>query len=253
MTKQTGLDKATQSLRESLFSGAFHPEERVGEHAVAERLGVSRTLARLAMGALEREGLLLRSPRRGFTVRSFSIDEIVGAIEIRGELEAIAARKLAEAGFTEEQDRYFAGLLEESAAILRAGTVTLDNRQRWTELNEELHSGMIREAGVTALREAFVQVVRLPLVAPRVIVFDTGDPEYSRPQLETAQRDHQRILDAIRARQGTRAAELMRDHSLRSGENKKLNLKRMQDSATLRSLPGGPLISLSTPEDESCS
>lgn len=220
------------------------PDERIGEHAVAERLGVSRTLARLAMGALEREGLLLRSPRRGFSVRSFSIDEIVGAIEIRGELEAIAARKLAEAGLTEEQGRYFGQLLEESAAILKAGTVTLDNRQRWTELNEELHGGMIRESGVTALQRAFTQVVRLPLVAPRVIVFDIGDPEYSRPQLEKAQRDHQRILDAIYARQGTRAAELMRDHSLRSGENKRINLKRMQDSATLRNLPGGPLISL---------
>lgn len=246
MTTQTGLDRATQSLREILFSGAFETEERIREHTVAERLGVSRTLARLAMGTLEREGLLLRSPRRGFSVRSFSIDEIVGAIEIRGELEAIAARKLAEAGLTPTQDGFFREIMDESAAILRAGTVTLDNRQRWTELNQELHWGVIREAGVTALMEAFLQVVRLPLVDPRVIVFDTGDPEYSRPQLETAQRDHIRILEAIRLRQGTRAAELMRDHSFHSGENKKLNLQRMQDGATLQNLPGGPLILMSS-------
>ena len=89
---------------------------------------------------------------------------------------------------------------------------------------------------------AYDQVTRMPLVSPLAIVFDMADPQYSRPQLERAQDDHRRILDAIRDRKSTRAAELMRDHSIRSGENKRRSLRNMQAQERFISMPGAALI-----------
>ena len=100
----TGVDRATQALRELVLAGRFPPDEKVPEEVVARELDVSRTLARLAMGALEREGLLHREPRRGSRVRGFSIDDMTGAIEVRGELEAMAARFVAERGLADDEE-----------------------------------------------------------------------------------------------------------------------------------------------------
>ena len=242
MGNSTGVDRATQMLRERLLMGHFPPDEKIGEIALAAELSVSRTLARLAMGAMEREGLLVREPRRGFRVRSFSLDDIAGAIEVRGELEAIAARKLAERGLTAAQDARLERPLAETDRILAQGTVTVENRLSWTEMNNEFHEAIIDEAGIEALRMAYDQVTRMPLVSPLAIVFDMADPQYSRPQLERAQDDHRRILDAIRDRKSTRAAELMRDHSIRSGENKRRSLRNMQAQERFISMPGAALI-----------
>ena len=148
MGNSTGVDRATQMLRERLLMGHFPPDEKIGEIALAAELSVSRTLARLAMGAMEREGLLVREPRRGFRVRSFSLDDIAGAIEVRGELEAIAARKLAERGLTAAQDARLERPLAETDRILAQGTVTVGNRLSWTEMNNEFHEAIIDEAGI---------------------------------------------------------------------------------------------------------
>lgn len=242
MDTTTGVDRATQMLRERLLIGRFPPDAKIGEIALAEELSVSRTLARLAMGALEREGLLVREPRRGFRVRSFSLEDIAGAIEVRGELEAMAARKLAEHGLTPDQHARLERPLAETDRILAQGTVTVANRLSWTERNRDFHNAIIDEAGIEALRMAYEQVTRMPLVSPLAIVFDMADPQYSRPQLERAQDDHRRILAAILERKGMRAAELMRDHSIRSGENKRRSLENMQAKEGFISMPGAALI-----------
>jgi len=238
----TGVDKATHILRESLLMGSFPPEEKIGEIAVASKLGVSRTLARLAMGALEREGLLVREPRRGFRVRRFSIYDIAGAIEVRGELEAMAVRILAEKGLSPEQNERLEKPLADTDRIFAQGAVTVEKRLSWTEMNLEFHTAIIEEAGIAALKSAYDHVTRLPLVSPLAIVFDMVDPEFSRPQLERAHEDHLRILDAMRRRKSVLAAEITRDHSIRSGENKRMSLESMATHEHIMSMPGAALI-----------
>jgi GntR family transcriptional regulator of vanillate catabolism len=238
----TGADRTTQALRELVLAGRFSPDQKVPEELVARELGVSRTLARLAMGVLEREGLLLQVPRRGFRVRSFTIDELTDAIEVRGELEALAARFLAERGLEGDTEKRLMAPLEEADIILARGTLDVEYRLRWTETNLDFHVGLIEAASNTALSAAFNQVIRIPLVSPRAIVFDMADAEFSRQQLERAQSDHLRVLDAIRARKGSRAAEIMRDHSIRSGENKRNSFEHMLADHRLVSAPGLALI-----------
>lgn len=238
----TGVDRTTQALREIILAGRFMPGEKVAEERIAGELDVSRTLARLALGALEREGLLVREPRRGFRVRSFTLDDMAGAIEVRGELEAMAARYVAERGLDPETERRLLEPVEVAEAIIRDGVHDVQGRLRWTETNQDFHARLIDAACNQALKAAFERVTEIPLVSPRAIVFDMADADYSRVQLERAHSDHLRVLDAIRARKGSRAADLMRDHAVRSAENKRDSFEHMMESRRFVSTPGAALI-----------
>ncbi len=86
------------SLRRLISDGHYPAGARLAEEAVAERLGVSRTPVRLAFRTLAQEGLLQLAGKRGFVVREFSQEDVLAAVEVRGALEGIAARRLAERG-----------------------------------------------------------------------------------------------------------------------------------------------------------
>src|SRR5688500_12134333 len=85
-------------LRDLILKGGFAPGERLAEIHLAEKLGASRTPVRLALGALEREGLVSASDSGGYFMRRFTPKEIQDAIDVRGHLEGMAARLLAEHG-----------------------------------------------------------------------------------------------------------------------------------------------------------
>src|ERR1041385_6024774 len=79
-----------------LLAGEFDPGERISEHPLASRIGVSRTPIRLALERLAHEGLLEPYPTGGFIVRSFTLQDIWDGIEVRSLLEGGVARLAAE-------------------------------------------------------------------------------------------------------------------------------------------------------------
>jgi GntR family transcriptional regulator of vanillate catabolism len=88
------------ALRQRIVDGRYPPGTRLAEIPVADALGVSRTPVRLAFRTLEQEGLLEKIGKRGLVVRAFTQADVLCAIEVRGALEGLAARRLAEAGIT---------------------------------------------------------------------------------------------------------------------------------------------------------
>jgi GntR family transcriptional regulator, vanillate catabolism transcriptional regulator len=238
----THLDHATQTLRELVVSGAFALDRKLGEEAVARALGLSRTPARIAMATLEREGLLVRTPRRGYRVRSFTLDEVAGAIDVRGELEGMAARLLAERGIAGAIETRLEAALAQSEAIIERSALDVADRLAWTQSNLDFHAALIEGSGNTALRAAFEQVIRVPLASPRAIIFAVATTDRSRGQLRRAHEDHVRVVEAIRARRGSRAAEIMRDHALRSSENKRRNFHSIGGEALLVGQSGTALV-----------
>ena len=122
------LEEATDRLRQMLLDGGFTPGKKLREISVAESLGVSRTIARLAMSALEHEGLLTRELNRGSRTRAFDVEEIIDAIEVRGELEAMAARLAAERGLPPETLDQLQLSISEAEELLAAGIETEESR-----------------------------------------------------------------------------------------------------------------------------
>src|SRR5215510_1908126 len=92
----TGVDsqigRAFIGLRKMLLQGEFSRGERISELPLVARLGTSRTPIRLALERLAHMGLLDVVATGGFTVREFTLAEVLDAIEIRGVLEGTVAR-----------------------------------------------------------------------------------------------------------------------------------------------------------------
>jgi GntR family transcriptional regulator of vanillate catabolism len=113
-----------EDLRCAILAGEFPPGERLLEVALSERLGVSRTPIRAALQALAGEGLLVHTPNRGYYVRTFSIEEIIQAYEIRATLEGLAAKRAALLGLTAEQRIAMETALRDGDRLLARGAVS---------------------------------------------------------------------------------------------------------------------------------
>lgn len=239
------LESVVFALREHVLDGLYAPGEKLREVSVAKSLNVSRTLARLAMSELEHEGLLVREPNRGTRVRKFTIQEIIDAIEVRGELEAMAVRLAAEKGIPDSLASEMKALINRSECLLSCGVVDEIQREEWVNINEEFHRLLVIASGNWAIETAINQISRIPLVSTRAIIFDRKNKEKNLAQLHSAHADHCIILSSILTRQGQRAESRMREHAYSNARNKNLNLANPETMFLARSLPGGVLITKS--------
>ncbi len=80
------------NLKQAIVRGQIAPGEWLVESHIAEMLGISRTPVREAIHKLERERLIERQPRGGFTVLGLDREDIEETFGIRSVLEGYAAR-----------------------------------------------------------------------------------------------------------------------------------------------------------------
>jgi DNA-binding GntR family transcriptional regulator len=81
-------------IRNAIFAGQLRPRERLIEGNIATQLGCSRGPVREAVLRLERDGLIVITPRRGTFVRDVTPLEVEGIFSIRAKLEALCVRYL---------------------------------------------------------------------------------------------------------------------------------------------------------------
>jgi DNA-binding GntR family transcriptional regulator len=101
LERSSPADGAAEALRDELLGG-FHPlGSPMRDRDVMERLGVSRDIARAALGRLEQEGLLVHSLHRGLEVARLGFDDVRDlyatrrTLELAG-LEALVRRRPAD-------------------------------------------------------------------------------------------------------------------------------------------------------------
>ncbi len=90
-------EHATEAIRRAILSGELRPGERLREEVLAAHLGISRGPLREAVRALEQEGLVRSEPHRASYVATLAEDEVWEVYRVRAEVEAIAARRVAQA------------------------------------------------------------------------------------------------------------------------------------------------------------
>src|SRR6516165_49511 len=134
---RTQITRALLRLRELILSGEFKPGERMSELPLVERLGVSRSPLRLALAALEHEGLLQVLPTGGYIVREFTQTDIRQAIELRGVLEGTACRFAAERGATRRELRVLRDINDQVEPLVRRADY--ESFERYVALNAEFH------------------------------------------------------------------------------------------------------------------
>jgi GntR family transcriptional regulator of vanillate catabolism len=228
------IERVTIELRRRILSGALPPGERVLEVQCAAELGVSRTPLRLALGELEKEGLLERLATRGFRVRQVTLAQVAMAIDVRGTLEGMAARLLAEAGAPAAVMAALKSCLHEGRALIDAAGAQGEpvDTQRWAAMNGRFHRTLADASGNPVLRSALDHVAKTPMAGPGALGA-SGQPLLELPFVQRAQQDHEDIVQAIEAREGVRAEALMREHARRSRDNKRVLVDALQGAQAL--------------------
>jgi GntR family transcriptional regulator of vanillate catabolism len=209
--ERTQITRALLTLREQILSGQFVAGERMSELPLVERLGVSRTPLRLALAALEHEGLLERLPTGGYVVREFTREEVSDAIELRGVLEGTAARFAAERGVPR---RELKAMLEINGRIAGlVGHTDYESFVSYVVWNEQFHAQLLKVAHRPLLARALSSITAVPFAGPSAFVLAEAELSESRHILLLAHRQHAALIDAIAARQSTRAESIAREHA----------------------------------------
>jgi GntR family transcriptional regulator of vanillate catabolism len=233
---ESQLGRTVLRLREMILKGEFGPGERISEHPLTGRLGVSRTPIRLALERLAHEGLLEPYPTGGFIVRKFTLQDIWDGIEVRGLLEGGAARLAAERLVSE---RDVDGLRKIQQDMDAMGEPTVENFHAYLDLNEVFHAEIVRLSKSEMLRQALDRLFSFPITSARVLVSVRPKMIEASEVFIISREHHYRIIDAIANRQGARAESLAREHAQLTRRNLEIMLA---DTDVLSSLPGGALI-----------
>lgn len=234
----TQVEKAIIGLRGLVMSGEFDPGERLPEVALAERLEISRTPLRQAMDRLVSEGLLERIATGGCRVASFEFADLIDAIELRGVIEGTAARLAAERGVAPElMEKARVVVAEIDGVVGDVATIDLDHYAR---LNADLHALLAEMSGSNLIRRELERINLLPMASPSAFLgVQESVPDFYA-SLSRAQNQHHAILDAIEAREGSRAEALLREHARLARRN--LNFLKDADPIVATRVPGMLLV-----------
>src|SRR3954471_23668734 len=166
-----GYKSVALKLREMILRGELAPGQRLAELGLAERLGVSRTPIRQALPALAREGLLAAAGRRGYVVRSFSSQDVLDAIETRGLLEGLAARRIAERGAAPELLLQLGECLDEGDALLAKRRFESADEARYSEMNGRFHQLIVEGAASRIVADTLARNDHVPFASARAVAF----------------------------------------------------------------------------------
>ncbi|MDD1520397.1 MULTISPECIES: GntR family transcriptional regulator [Bradyrhizobium] len=89
------IDQVYSRILEAISDRTLQPGQRIRQNELADRLGVSRQPVSHALHLLHRQGLVAESGRRGFEVTQLDPARIRQLYEVRGTIDALAARLAA--------------------------------------------------------------------------------------------------------------------------------------------------------------
>ena len=187
-----------------ILQGDLKPGSRIVETRVARELGTSQAPVREALRDLATLGFVDIQPYRGSRVRKPTRQELLEAIEVRAELEALAGRLAA--------TRRSQQCLDDMERLLREMVEAADRDDAHDNAvkNTEFHQTIVMAAGNSMLARTW------SMLEPFARTYVTA----SAPGLDLhwLSNRHEAILDAIRDGDPDRAAETMRAHAAEAGE-----------------------------------
>jgi DNA-binding GntR family transcriptional regulator len=214
------IDQVYTRILEAITDRTLLPGQRIRQNELAERLGVSRQPVSHALHLLHRQGLVAESGRRGFEVTGLDPARIRQLYEVRGAIDALAARLAAGRAGTDAAGR---ARLE---AAMRAGR-SIDRQTtlaRLITLDVEFHGAIYHLAGNPAIEE---------MIAPqwphmrRSMATVLAELDYR----ESAWSEHEAIAAAILAGHANTAETAAAAHAQTAGRRTEERLRATAQAA----------------------
>ncbi|MES3002024.1 MAG: GntR family transcriptional regulator [Pseudomonadota bacterium] len=196
------VDRVYRSLLDAISEGSLAPATRITQEDIAEKLAVSRQPVLQALRMLKKDGFVLDAPGRGLLVAPLDADWMLMVYQVRGALDALAARlaaqrrvkldpRLIEQGRKAARGRNVKAMIDADMAFHSA--IYAASRNTLIEQSAQQHWGHLRRVMGAVLQQ-------------------TG-------QREAVWDEHEAIAKAIAAGDGDRAARLIEAHSQHAGDN----------------------------------
>jgi DNA-binding GntR family transcriptional regulator len=190
------------NLKQAIIRGNIASGEWLVESHIAQMLGISRTPVREAIHKLERERLIERQPRGGFTVLGLTRGDIEETFGIRSVLEGYAAR-LATAKHQPEELKALEEKVDEFQRHLNKKELDV-----LPGINTEFHDLLYALSKsprlihmINALRDQIFRFRQMILKDEKLA--------------NISNQDHVRMLKFMRRRDKEKVERLVRDHILR--------------------------------------
>ncbi len=214
------IDQVYARILEAIIDRTLPPGQRITQNELAETLGVSRQPVSHALHLLHRQGLVAESGRKGFEVTQLDPQRIRQLYEVRGAIDALAARLAA--GRSKLDARGHADL----AAALQAGHAIKPDTSlaRLIALDVNFHSAIYRLSGNPAIEE---------MIAPqwphmrRSMATVLAELDYRT----SAWAEHESIATHIFAGNAKAAENAALKHALSAGEMTEAKLKGIAEAA----------------------
>ena len=186
-------------LRHMIVEGELAPGEKLAEKELCGQFGVSRTPLREAMKVLATEGLVLLTPNRGCSVAKLTLADLDEAFPIMGALEALSG-ELACRHITDAELARIRELHERMVKKHQAGAL-----RDYFKLNEQIHQLILSAARNPTLAQ--MQLSLSGRVRRARYMANMSPARWAKAVAE-----HEKILEALEARDGKRLAVLLKDH-----------------------------------------
>lgn len=209
-------DMVYQKLENDILSGTYKRGDSLHEAALAQKLGVSRTPLREALRRLDQDGLIKSVPNKGITVNGITMDDILDIYDIRISIEALALKKTA-SNITDEDISF----LEETLELQEFYTQKGDN-EKSMNMDSRFHATIYNLSGSYSLSSILCDMHK-KIQRFRKLAFEDGG------RAKSVAHEHYDILEALKSRDGEKAAALAVKHTI----NAKENLKKIYEEKKL--------------------
>lgn len=195
------MTEVVAALRARILDGALAPGDRLVERVLVAELDCARHTARMALQALQDEGLVTVQRNRGAAVAALDVVRLQGLFEVRAALELESAHRMLE-----RHHGHVAAPVHE--AVARLDAVCAATRPAWrriVEAHEGVHEALVVAGESPRIAEAYARLageIRLFVIALRPLWTPA-----------TMAQHHRDLLTALEAR----GPEALRRH-LEEGE-----------------------------------
>ncbi|MGF1482222.1 MAG: GntR family transcriptional regulator [Cyanophyceae cyanobacterium] len=195
-------EQVYQALRKIILAGDLASGERIVETQLAQRLKVSRTPIREAIGQLQREKLIVSNLNGGFKVATLSTEDAIQLYDCRIALEQLAIASACEQATPQQLKQLENYVL--SAELAESELNQRDSLER-LELDYQFHRLIAEISGnqwlLTLLDQVFDKMALLRIQTTK-----------HNPQVLEIRLEHRQIYEAIATRNPEYARKTIKEH-----------------------------------------
>lgn len=193
-------------IRQDILSGKYKRGDELTESGLGTSLGVSRTPVREALRQLELEGLVELIPNKGAFVTGISHQDIQDIYEIRSRLEGLCARWAARNATQEQLDEM------EEVLYLTEYHLKKEHYEQLSQMDGRFHELMYKASNSRILSNELLGYHQYVQLARK-------ESLRSKERSLRSNEEHQRILDALKARDEDLADRLTTEHIINTIAN----------------------------------